>query len=170
MRQQITDEQANELGLREPKTVIMQCPLSPPGYVGVEKDILDGLLADRTEMLGEIERLKEFEPKLNLPLDPTDMTVRFAKGFLAQLVASFDALNREANYTTTEVRTSGNDRVYEVVVRRKDKPTDHELRKNAEAENERLRSALKAICRGDYDNAHSTKGAADYAALILEKQ
>jgi hypothetical protein len=80
----------------------------------------------------ENERLKEWEPRL-LPLSsPKELVVSVKEGFLSRLVESLDAMNGDANYTVTQARCG--DTKYEIVVRRADKPTPHELRKKAEAE------------------------------------
>jgi hypothetical protein len=92
----------------------------------------------------EIERLRPYEPML-IPSDfPREMAVKCARGFLARIVQSFDALNGESNYSVTEVQTA-NGRKYEVTVRRTDKPTPHVLRKKAEAERDALRAAVELV-------------------------
>ena len=45
MATELTPERIKELQAKQPQLVMMQCPLSPPGYIGIPKDELDELLA-----------------------------------------------------------------------------------------------------------------------------
>ena len=147
MQLRITDERANKYDAIAGRSI-------KDDASGWAAFIIESV-ADRTDMLAEIERLRAFEPIIDLPINPKDMTLRFAKGFLSQLVLAFDAINGDANYTATEIRTVENGHAYEVVVRRKDKPTDHELRKLAEAEIEKLTAARDMAIKALSDSGRS---------------
>lgn len=88
-----------------------------------------------------IAELEPFEPRMTATSTPTDMRIMLAKGFLKPIVEALDAMNGDNNYTVTEA--SCGDRKYEITVRRWDKPTAHDLRKQAEAEADRLRKELE---------------------------
>lgn len=110
--------------------------------------------AERDKAKAEVERLRPFEPMLIPSNFPSEMAVACAKGFLSQIVLSFDAMNGDCNYSTTEITTRDSNHAYEVTVRRKDKPTPHELRKKAEEERDRLREAVVALM--DATNAQAS--------------
>lgn len=90
---------------------------------------LEAQLADKDK---EIERLRVFEPTVALHNFPDEVAIQCAKGFLAQLIQSFEVLNRDSNYTETTISSGGV--TYKIEVRRADKPTPHELRKSAETQ------------------------------------
>lgn len=80
----------------------------------------------------DVARLQQYEPVIRGQVfDPANITIQLACGFMAELVRSFDAMNKDANYTVTNVKTAGGNE-YEVTVRRTDKPTPHQLRADAE--------------------------------------
>lgn len=113
---------------------------------GTDKQTCRNALAEIRRLRAEVERLKPFEPRMRM--DGSGVTVYAAKGFMAHIVQSFDALNGEANYSATEISTFEGDS-YEVVVRRHDKPTPHELRKRVEVERDTLRDQLRWRRFGD---------------------
>jgi hypothetical protein len=117
--------------------------------------------AERDKARAEVERLKPFEPMLLPSSSPADLRVACAKGFLSQLVLSFDAMNGDCNYSTTEITTHESNNAYEVTVRRKDKPTPNELRKRAEAERDRYKAALADLTTGTAPPAWGSADADD---------
>lgn len=101
-----------------------------------------------SELEAEVARLKQYEPKL-LSLQHGEATIMVAHEVMSRLVDAFEALQGESNYT---VSTFGRGKkAYEVVVRRKDKPSEHDLRKQAEAELLRVRTTGHAAAH-ELDN------------------
>jgi len=94
----------------------------------------------------EIARLRVYEPKV-IDLTDTEVALSVARETMSSLVESFRALNGDYNYTITTFSSPVHNDRYEVVVRRADKPSAHDLCKAAEAANERLTHVLHSLVK-----------------------
>lgn len=104
----------------------------------------EALAVDKAQLLRRVKELEPYEPRttgLRSGPEGMQMNVLIHQNLMRAMVVALDALNGAANYTETELFYDGPEtpdpadppRTYVVTVRRKDKPTPHELRRKAEA-------------------------------------
>lgn len=107
---------------------------------------IERLQAELAKAHAEIDRLKQFEPRL-ISLEHGEIKVRVAREVMQNMVEAFAELNGDSNYTRTVATIepsieSGDTRRFEVIVQSANKPTPHDKRVEAES---RLTAALDVL-------------------------